>query len=175
MVGEKPNLRVVLSMHEVDATLVDDVVQHVEVGGIAGKGNEVAAVGFGAHEQKLVRVGPDEIERFRREAQRAHEVRRRCTTRASDEDPLQRRASGLVWSIGAMVARPRLCLRSRARHRSYSFESFQPKCLQRKMPVNPRRETCSCSNSSYESAAAASTERWTAVVVMSAMSAAGAR
>ncbi len=69
MVGEKPNLGIVLGMDQVDVLLVDDVVQHVEVRRIARQGDEVPAVGFGAHEQKLVRVGADEIERLWCEAQ----------------------------------------------------------------------------------------------------------
>ena len=77
MVGEEPDLGIVLGMDQIDVFLVDDVVQHLEVRGVARQRHEVTAVGFCAHEQKLVRVGPDEIERLGCEAQRPHEVRRR--------------------------------------------------------------------------------------------------
>jgi hypothetical protein len=101
VIREEAHLGVVLRMDEVDAGLVDDVVQHLEIRGVACQRDEEPAVGFGAHEQELVGVGADQVERFRGEAQRAHEVRRRRTARAGDEDPLQCRPAGHLWSTAA--------------------------------------------------------------------------
>ena len=62
MVREEPHLGVVLRMDEIHALLVDDVVQHLEVGRVTREWHEVPAVSFGAHEQELVGVGADEVE-----------------------------------------------------------------------------------------------------------------
>src|ERR1039457_5779494 len=112
MVREKPYLGIVLRVYQVDVFLVDDVVEHIEVGGVARQRYQVAAVSFGAHEQELVRIGADQIEGFGSKAQRTHEIGRRRTARPGDENPLQCRPPGLVWSIGAIVACPRLSSRS---------------------------------------------------------------
>ena len=61
---EERHLGIVLRVDEVDAFLVDDVVQHCKVRGIAREWHQETAVGLGTHQQKLVRVGPDEVERL---------------------------------------------------------------------------------------------------------------